>query len=286
MVYLGIDGGGSKTRFLLLDNTDAELACIETGPSNWSSVGPIISKNSIVDGIRQLPVRPDVVCGGFAGAARAEASWFYHHTIETLLPKAKILVETDAFVAYVGALGLQPGVLLIAGTGSIAIGRRRNGEMIRVGGWGPFFGDEGSGHWIGREAVRSALRAHDAGQHPEFVSAVGKALGVAAITDVISAWAANKIGPPAIAAVAPEVFRLYPAEPAARILKEAALHLYEIAHTAQGRINAPKFKTSIVGAVGGNPLIQDLIGIPFTPPQHSPERGAILWARTASADAK
>ena len=225
MIYLGIDGGGSKTQFLLVDDDDRELAHSEAGPSNWSSVGPVVAKESLTGAIRRLPTKPDIVCGGFAGAARAEAAWFYRHTLEELLPKAEILVETDAFVAYVGAIGLGPGVLLIAGTGSIAVARKAGGEMIRVGGWGPFFGDEGSGFWIGREAVRTALRAQDAGEFPDFVRSVRDALGVGTITEVIPAWMSGKIGVPAVASIAAEMFRQYPAEPGARILNDAAAHL-------------------------------------------------------------
>jgi glucosamine kinase len=280
LIYLGIDGGGSKTRFLLVDNQDQELALAEAGPSNWGSVGPVVAKESLTNAIRRLPTKPDIVCGGFAGAARAEAAWFYRHTLEELLPKATVFVETDALVAYVGAIGFEPGVLLIAGTGSIAIGRKAGGEMIRVGGWGPFFGDEGAGFWIGREAVRTALRAQDADEFPEFTRSVREALGLGTITEVVAAWTTGKIGVPAVAAIAVEVARQYPAQPAVRILNDAAAHLRSLVETASKRIDLPGCKKSISGSVGTNPLIQQLIGIPFSSPMHSPERGAILWARS------
>ena len=279
MIYLGIDGGGSKTRFLLIDNQDQELARAEAGPSNWGSVGPVVAKESLTSAIRRLPTKPDIVCGGFAGAARAEAAWFYRHTLEELLPKATVFVETDALVAYVGAIGFEPGVLLIAGTGSIAIGRKAGGEMIRVGGWGPFFGDEGAGFWIGREAVRTALRAQDADEFPEFTRSVREALGLGTLTEVVAAWTSGKIGVPAVAAIAVEVARQYPAQPAVRILNDAAAHLRSLVETASKRIDLPGCKKSIIGSVGANPLIQQLIGIPFSASTHSPEFGAILWAR-------
>ena len=282
MISLGIDGGGSKTRFLLVDETGKELARIETGPSNWSSAGPVVAEHSIAAGIRQLPATPDIVCAGFAGAARAEAAKFYRFTLGQLLPKSEILVETDAFVAYVGALGLNPGVLLIAGTGSIAVGRKQSGDMLRVGGWGPVFGDEGSGYWIGREAVRLALRAHDTGEYPEFVSSVAAALGLATIGDVISSWSLGKIGIPAIASVAVEVFKHYPSEPAGRILKDAATHLRDLIDTAIRGVDAPNCRASFAGSVGNNPVIQRLIGVSFITPAHPPEFGAILWARHAT----
>jgi glucosamine kinase len=220
-----------------------------------------------------------VVCGGFAGAARPEAAAFYRDSLKELLPAATIIVETDAFVAYVGALGLEPGVLLIAGTGSIALGRTRNGEMVRVGGWGPFFGDEGSGYWIGREAIRTALRANDAGEMPEFVRSISQALAVETITDAVSAWATGKIGVPAVAALATELIRQYPHAPGQRILTQAASHLRELVETAAKRIGASDCAMSVVGSVGSSAVMQRLIGLPFTPPRNSPERGAIIWAR-------
>ncbi len=163
MVYLGIDGGGSKTAFVLEDESGQILGRAETGPSNWLSAGKEEAGRNIAAGIRQLEAVPDVVGCGFAGAGRPEGIQFFKDSLSALLPKAQIFVETDAFISYIGAIGLEPGILLIAGTGSIAIGRRRDGSMIRVGGWGPIFGDEGSGFWIGREAIQAALRANDAG---------------------------------------------------------------------------------------------------------------------------
>src|SRR6476660_7665456 len=74
---------------------------------------------------------------------------------------AQVIIESDAFIASIAAIGVDPGILLIAGTGSIVIGRDKDRAMFRIGGWGPHFGDEGSGFWIGREAVRAALRSID-----------------------------------------------------------------------------------------------------------------------------
>ena len=66
MTFLGIDGGGSKTAFLLETDAGQELARLETGPSNWLSSGSSTARESITAGITRLPTMPDVVCGGFA----------------------------------------------------------------------------------------------------------------------------------------------------------------------------------------------------------------------------
>jgi N-acetylglucosamine kinase-like BadF-type ATPase len=77
------------------------------------------------------------------------------------LPISDIALETDARVALAGATGNQPGVVIIAGTGSIACGINARGRFARAGGWGPAMGDEGSGSYIGRRALESVVAAYD-----------------------------------------------------------------------------------------------------------------------------
>src|SRR5262249_40861561 len=154
------------------------------------SVGREAAAYAIRNGAAQLQGPPaDVVCGGFAGAGRREGLEFYQSTLQAVFPNSRVRVESDAVVAYAGAIGLMPGVLLIAGTGSIAIGRKPDGSMLRVGGWGPHFGDEGSGFWIGREAVRVALRSSDANEHNSFVREIASTLRVSSIQDAVAHWA-------------------------------------------------------------------------------------------------
>ena len=282
MIFLGIDGGGSKTAFLLENESGQPLVRLETGPSNRFSVGETQARQSITDGVAQLPATPDVVCAGFAGAGRPEGLRFYRECLESVLPNAKILIEGDAFVAYIGAIGISAGVLLIAGTGSIAIGRRPDNVMIRAGGWGPFFGDEGSGHWIGREAVRTALRLHERRESAHFVSAIANGLGLQTIPDVVAAWNAGSINVQSIASLARAVFEQYPSEPSNRILREAAAHLRSLAEDAIERVGLSDCRKSIAGSVGNHPIMRQLIGLDFHPPEESPERGAIRWARSQS----
>ena len=280
MIFLGIDGGGSKTTFLLEDHKGRELARIQTGPSNWISTGPAKARESISQGILNLPSRPDVVCCGFAGAGRPEGAEFYRSCLETLLPHATLFVEIDAHIAYMGAIGPKPGVLLIAGTGSIGIARKADGTFIRAGGWGPIFGDEGSGFWIGRAAMRAALRAHDTGDSHDFVSGVAQGLGLSQITDAPAAWKDGAISVSSVASLAAGIIALYPAEPAKRILTEAAAELRAVAEAARQRAELPEScARSFAGSIASLPAVQQLIGLPFSAPQHAPERGAILWAR-------
>ena len=285
MVYLGIDGGGSKTAFLIEDENGRILDRAETGPSNWVSAGKEEAKRNITAGIQQLKTIPDVVGCGFAGAGRPEGFRFFKDCLTALLPEAQIFVETDAFISYIGAIGLEPGVLLIAGTGSIAIGRRTDGSMIRVGGWGPMFSDEGSGFWIGREAIQAALRANDAGTTPEFVSFVCKALHLDAIVDISASWKSGALTVRSVASLAAMLFDQYPAEPAKRILKDAALHLCAMSETVTAKVGIPDCRRSIAGSVGSHSVMKQLVrqhgsGKEFDPPRQSPEHGAIIWAQS------
>jgi len=277
--YLGIDGGGSKTSFLLVDEYYNEICHIESGPSNWLSVGADAATQAITQGISYLTERPNIVCAGFAGAARHDSAAFYKEVLESLIPEAQIIIESDAFIASIGAIGVDPGILLIAGTGSIVIGRDKARNMFRIGGWGPYFGDEGSGFWIGREAVREALRSLDLQASTEFSNRIAGRLGLKSISEVVSGWASGKIGVPEIAGLFPEVVSMYPQEPSKRILTQAASHLRSMVEIASKRVGLDDCRRSLSGSVAAHPVMRELMGLEFEQPRHSPEWGAVIWAR-------
>jgi glucosamine kinase len=279
MRYLGIDGGGSKTKFLLVDEYYNEICHLESGPSNYFSVGASAAREAITEGISQLTERPTIICAGFAGAGRPESVAFYREVLESLIPGAQIIIESDAFIASIGSIGIDPGILLIAGTGSIAIGRDKNRAMFRVGGWGPYFGDEGSGFWIGREAIRAALRSIDAQTPTELTYRIASKLELKSISEIVSAWTSGKVGVPEVAGLFPEVIDTYPAEPAGRILTEAAAHLRSLVEVASTRVGVEDCRKSLSGSVAGHPIMRQLIGLKFEEPRHSPEWGAVIWAR-------
>lgn len=287
MNYLGIDGGGSKTAFLLEDESGNEIGRCETGPSNWLSAGEDEARRNIAAGIQQLGIVPDVVCGGFAGAGRPEGVAFYTACLSALLPKAKLFVETDAFISYIGAIGLEPGVLLIAGTGSIAIGRRADGSMIRVGGWGPIFSDEGSGFWIGKRVLQNALRSHDtriAGENEqdvELIASICETLQLGSITDVSAAWKSGALTVRSVASLANLIFTKYAETPSTLSIGFAAgFHLKKIMKAAVAQVGIPDCRRSITGSIGKLLAERKFLKIECEAPLHPPERGAITWARS------
>jgi glucosamine kinase len=170
--FLGIDGGGTKTRAVLGDEM-AVLADALSGGSNVVRLGEAQARESIHAVVRQVCEaakvaldRIDAICIGAAGAARPEIASKLRSIVIELVPQIaeRVLVVSDAAIALEAAFGRGPGVIAIAGTGSIVYGRDAAGHTARAGGWGFAVSDEGSGHWIGRKAISSLLRARDEGR--------------------------------------------------------------------------------------------------------------------------
>jgi glucosamine kinase len=170
--YLGIDGGGTKTRCVLADETTV-VARAMSGGSNMVRLGEQQARQALQTALRQAcataqiaPNQIRALCIGAAGAARPEIT---AKTVKILnevipeIPREKIEVVGDSVIALEAAFGTGPGVIAIAGTGSIVYGRDAKGHTARAGGWGFAISDEGSGHWIGRRAIAAVMSAHDQG---------------------------------------------------------------------------------------------------------------------------
>jgi glucosamine kinase len=164
--YLGIDGGGSKTTCAVGDET-SQLEIVIAGPSNVTRVGKVRAREALHQAIRQACATAKIdlrqvqrICIGAAGVGRAEVAGAVREMVAELTP-GEIEVVGDMEIALEAAFGAGPGVIVIAGTGSIAYGRGAQGRTARAGGWGFAISDEGSAHWIGRTAVSAVLRAVD-----------------------------------------------------------------------------------------------------------------------------
>jgi glucosamine kinase len=164
--YLGIDGGGTKTRCAVGDETSL-LATVTSGPSNITRVGEARARESLHYVIREAcaaakidPRQIQRACAGVAGAGREESTRVVKAIVAELI-RGEIEVAGDMPIALEAAFGAGPGVIVISGTGSIAYGRNGQGKTARAGGWGFAISDEGSAHWIGRTAVSKFLRAWD-----------------------------------------------------------------------------------------------------------------------------
>jgi glucosamine kinase len=210
-IVAGVDGGGSKTLVMLADERGAEIVTVE-GPASAVRPGEAErSGTSIVATVRDALASAGMpramvkaLCVGVAGVGRDAERQALWQALTSAGIAEEVLVETDASIALDDAFSDGPGILLIAGTGSIAHGRGPTGTLARCGGWGPTFGDEGSGSWIGRRALSIVTAAGD-GREPEtaLTGAVLTAAEIDQIDDLIP-WAAAAT-PAMLASLAPAV---------------------------------------------------------------------------------
>src|SRR2546423_8875237 len=167
---LGVDGGGTKTRAVVVDARQRILGEGEAGPSNPLRVGVSDSANAVREaaeracveaGVRRIEIAAAEV--GLAGVKRADIRERMRAALKAELGIKSIEVVTDADIALYGATEGKPGLVIIAGTGSICCGVNARGRHACAGGWGPVAGDEGSGSWIARRALQGVARASGGG---------------------------------------------------------------------------------------------------------------------------
>jgi N-acetylglucosamine kinase-like BadF-type ATPase len=162
---LGIDAGGTKTVCLLADDQGRIVSEARRSGANLQAVGELevekVLHEVMEEAIGERSVMPAVVCLGIAGVDRPDDSAVIRGIMKRIGYKARIVVVNDALVALEAGAPGKPGVVVISGTGSISYGRDANGKAARSGGWGYVLGDEGSGYWIGRAALRAVLREAD-----------------------------------------------------------------------------------------------------------------------------
>jgi N-acetylglucosamine kinase-like BadF-type ATPase len=160
---LGIDGGATVTRAVLLDDGGKELGRGLAGPSLTDrAAGPVevdalaaAARSAVQEGDVELPVAV------LAGVGREEERAAIEAAVARLGIASRTRIVTDAEAGLYDAFADGPGILLISGTGSVAWGRAEDGRQARAGGWGSLVGDEGSGYEIGLRGLRAALRAAD-----------------------------------------------------------------------------------------------------------------------------
>ena len=240
--YLGIDGGGSKTTCAVGDD-DSILATAITGPSNIVRVGEAEARRSLHQGIEQACTAAGIsrqqvtrACVGAAGVGSPEVISTLRRALAELL-STEVLVTGDMQIALEAAFPNAPGIVVIAGTGSIVYGRDTRGNIVRAGGWGFAVSDEGSAHWIGRNAVAMIFRAYDLAQKKgsrspvdlELFHMLQKNWNVASIDDLVRA--ANAIPAPNFAALFPGILACANAgdELSRQVLTRAAGELAQLA---------------------------------------------------------
>ena len=245
-IFLGIDGGGSQTT-CVIGNEKSVLGKGTSAGSNVVRVGERQARESLSAAIRQAcsaanisPAKIERTCVGIAGGTGPEIAAVVRRLLSEFV-SGEIEVVGDMVIAMEAAFGSGPGVIVIAGTGSIAYGRNSEGETARAGGWGFTISDEGSGHWIGRSAVAASMRASDEAR-PESTSAllesIMKSWGVCTREQLVVT--ANAAPPPDFAALLPAVLSAARAGDATAldVLTGAGVELATLAKIVIGRLFA------------------------------------------------
>ena len=210
-LFLGIDGGGSRTEACLGDERGQILAQAAAGPSNPLKVGiegaqkelfraarEVLGKVSVPTAYDESPAvaahaerrqrKPllAAVCAGVAGVDRPAVRRPLLAWLRRAIPAPHHLLVTDAEIALHAAVGTAPGMVLVAGTGSIAFTRDSEGQTLRAGGWGPSFDDLGSGYDLGRKAIMAALGDFDGrGEGTVLTKRICQALQLTDITQIV-----------------------------------------------------------------------------------------------------
>jgi N-acetylglucosamine kinase len=198
---LGLDGGGSKTRCLVVDAAGTILGRGEAAASNYQTVGGEAAYHAILDAIaaatahQSLTIR--AVTLGLAGVGRPHDQQIVHDWLQLLQQDSRlpliwdlhprgVRICPDCEIALVGGLGGDVGLATIAGTGAIAYGRNDSGQVARASGWGYLLGDEGSAYDIGRQGLRAVVRAAD-GRSPQtqLSLAICQHLGLDGVQDLV-----------------------------------------------------------------------------------------------------
>ena len=263
--YLGIDGGGSKTTCAVGDEAH-QLEIVTAGPCNITRVGKVRAREALHQAIRQAcqaakidPPHVKRACIGAAGAARKEVADAVREMVAELIP-GEIEVVGDMEIALAAAFGKGPGVIIIAGTGSIAYGRDAQGRTARAGGWGYAISDEGSAHWIGRTAVKTLLRAIDQDAQNQ-VNAQSAAEALPLFSELKTAWMLYSLdefvrtanSSPDFAALLPAVVVVAEAGDALarRVLTQAGDELAKLAGIVVRRLFAEDVSKVPLAMVGG-----------------------------------
>lgn len=168
-LFLGIDGGGSKTLFLLCDEKGHILSSQRLGGLDFTRIGAEGVRKTLKQGTAMVLSQASAfkndlvaVCAGVPCLDEFPA-WDLEcpQIFAGLYPGIPVKCVNDAVVALYGALGFQPGINLVAGTGSMACGRNSKNDYARSGGWSELISDEGSCYWLGQRACSLFTKQSD-----------------------------------------------------------------------------------------------------------------------------
>lgn len=297
---VGVDGGGTSTRAVVMDEGCNVLGEGAAGPSNPLRVGVANAAAAIREAIDRACVaaqvrRPDIMAAevGLAGARRKELRARMEDALRDL-ELGEVEVVSDADIALFGATDGEPGLVVIAGTGSVCCGINARGKRACAGGWGPIVGDEGGGAWVARRALKAIAYAAD-GRGPEtsLTAAARSYFHVTSADDLSTAIYAPTMSNERIAGFGKAVIEAAKAKDqvAREIMAEAGTELgtAAVAVIRNLKMGRERFQVAYVGGVFGagdlvlEPLCAEVHRVApkayLAPPRHPPAVAAARMAR-------
>lgn len=290
-LFLGVDGGQTATKVVVGDETGRIVGRGRSGPCNHVGAGEDGREKlcrAVAEAVEQAlngPLRDVRFEAAYCGMSGGPAD--KREILAELLLADRLEATTDAHAALLGALAGEPGVVVISGTGSIALARTADGKTARAGGWGYVFGDEGSAFDIVRQALRAALR-YEEGYGPE--TALGYRLereaGCSDANQLLHAWYTAEWPRSRVAGLLPVVVEAAEAgDSVARALLEAAgqaLAALAVAARRAAFASDERWPVSYVGGVfDAAPRVLEAFSRrvdPVVPPAAPPDVGALLGA--------
>ena len=300
-LFLGVDGGQSGTTALIGDETGRILGEGEAGPCNHAgalegrgklqrAVEGSLQQACSQAGLDAATVRFEVACFGMSGGPEDK-----QEILQGILRTNRLIVTTDAVTALAGATAGGQGIIVIAGTGSIAFGRSAEGRTARAGGWGHIFGDEGGAFDIVRQALRAALGMEEGWGHPTALREM-----LLAATDsrnanqVLHRFYTDEWPRSRVAGLAALVDRAATDGDATanEILHSSAIHLAMLCGSVRGQLwkSGEAVEVAYIGGVFQSRLVLERFrllveleeGNRCRPPLYGPAQGALLEAYRAA----
>jgi N-acetylglucosamine kinase-like BadF-type ATPase len=289
--FLGVDGGQSSTRACIGDETGRVIGVGSGGPCNDARAA---IESSVGAACAQAGLNPDTIrfagaCLGFSGGPAGKEP-----LVRQTLSVDHLLVTDDAFIARSGATAGKPGIVVIAGTGSIAFGRNSDGRTARAGGWGYLFGDEGGAFWIVRQAIRAALSEEEGWGVPTSLrKRLLEATGSENMNDLMHRCYTNHLPRPRVASLAVVVNEAaeHGVPAAVDIMNDAARELALLACAVRRLLFPPGAPTRVTywGGVFRSQIVlghfRELLkseaGVRVRSPSYEPSIGALLEAYRA-----
>jgi N-acetylglucosamine kinase-like BadF-type ATPase len=291
--YAGIDGGQSSTTAVIAGDTGEILARGTAGPADEVGVSADSTRlhdalntalsNAIINAKLEPATQFESIVAGVSGYEGR----VYGKPPE--LPARKTTLLHDAPVAHAGALGGKPGIIVIAGTGSVAYGVGERGQAVTVGGWGYLFGDEGSAFWIAREALSGIMRDRDAGRSNDLLDDAMKYFNYSSLRAMSRAFYMETISREQLAAFARIVIHAgeMGSEAAERLTNDAADAIANLAALAARQLRQDAPGVALMGGLMQSKTMREaaiysvrriLPNAELVPPRHDAATGALILA--------